>query len=161
MIKPKIFSLFLAIFLASAFYINGDAQTGANDLAPQHSAVLKSWLTTQKGWRLALEKDYDRERLGDFKSAEKAMPFYSANDFNGDKKEDFAVILIKNGKFAVAVFNAPFAVKKPAFYSTELEIGDVLYFNKNTKGLLVGPYESDAGFALVPSGKTYKVKSQM
>lgn len=143
---------FFAFFLAA----DSRAQTSLDKLKPAHQTILKTWLATQKRWRLALEKDYNSARLKDFKNAEKAMPYYSAHDFNGDKKEDFAVILTKSGKFAVAVFNAPFAAEKPAFYSTELEADDILYFNKKSKLLLVGPYESDAGFMLKPSGKTYK-----
>lgn len=157
----KICSLVWLALLIFAFTTNIKAQQSADDLEPAHLAVLQAWLKTQTGWRLAIEKDYNQERLSDFKTAENAMPFYVANDFNRDQRKDFAVVLTKNGKFAVAVFNAPFASKKPAFFSTGLETGDVLYFNKNTKRLLVGPYESDAGFQLVPSGRIYKAQSQM
>lgn len=138
------------------------AQTAMSDLDAQHSAVLKDWLATKKGWRLALEKDYGKENLDFLREDGRTnlRPFYVVADFNRDKKEDFAVILINGrGKYAVAVFNAPFASKKiqqPAFFTDRIEARDIVYFNPNTKLLLVGPYASDAGFMLKPSGKTYK-----
>lgn len=145
----------LAVFFS--FSIAANAQTGVSDLKSNHAEVLDKWLKTQTNWRLALEKDWDQERIVGFKSAENAVPFYVAKDFNRDRKEDFAVILLKDGKYRVAVFNAPFSSAKPAFDSALLEPGDVLYYNKYSKSLIVGPYESDAGFQLKPSGKTYKV----
>ncbi|MGI8788558.1 MAG: hypothetical protein ACR2HG_12445 [Pyrinomonadaceae bacterium] len=151
--------------LAMAFTllpILANAQTSISDLNATHAAVLKNWLATKKGWRLALEKDYEKTNLELLRGEDKNLrPFYVAADFNHDKKEDFAVILTNGkGKCSVAVFNAPFDSKKvqsPAFFTDKIEAGDIVYFNENTKLLLVGPYASDAGFMLRPNGKTYKV----
>ncbi|MDQ2747060.1 MAG: hypothetical protein M3T96_07370, partial [Acidobacteriota bacterium] len=128
------------------------------DLKPAHSKILNEWLAAHKGWRLALGKDYGSEYLKNYRQQEgaNAQPFYAVQDFNADKKEDFAVILIKGKMHAVIVFNAPFNAAKPAFFTTEIEADDILYYNKNSKLLLVGPYESDAGFMLKPRGKTYQ-----
>lgn len=136
-----------------------EAQTSFADLEPLHSRVLNAWLKTKKGWRLALEKDYGAENLKFFREQTNAKlkPFYAARDFNGDRREDFAVILIKGARYAVAVFNAPFSKSKPAFYTDKIEAGDIVYFNPNLRRLLVGPYASDAGFQLIPKGKFYKV----
>ena len=157
----KILSVIIVTLLIS---FNVVAQTSnKSEMNPTDAAVLQKWLATKPSLRLATEGDYTKESL-DFarqSEGENFAPFYLSKDFNGDRKEDFAVILTrKKGKktFAVAVFNAPFG-RQPNFFSTQIEPGDVLYFNPNTKRLMVGPYASDAGFALKPTGKTYKIQT--
>lgn len=156
----KKFLVFISLFL---FAVSTHAQKTVSDLDSIHQTVLNKWLATKKGWRLALEKDFNQERLKDLKADENRKPFYVAEDFNGDRKKDFAVILINSRKqFSAAVFNAPFNLKKiqqPAFFANRIESGDIVYFNKSTKRLLIGPYESDAGFILEPNGKGYKVET--
>jgi hypothetical protein len=159
----KISFIFIILFLPA---FQTFAQTSVSDLDPIHQTVLHKWLATQKGWRLALERDYEKESLDFLRLNEKnARPFYVSEDFNGDRKKDFAVILI-NGrkKFAAAVFNAPFDLKKtqkPAFFTTRIDAGDIVIFNKNSNRLLIGPYASDAGFILEPNGKTYRAESML
>lgn len=161
----KNFRIFILSILALSFFPASSAgQTSLSDLKTDHGAVLKKWLATKKGWRLALEKDYGKDNLNFLRSNEREnlRPFYVAADFNRDRKEDFAVILvIGRGKYGAAVFNAPFnskAVQQPAFFTDEIEVGDIVYFNRNSRLLLVGPYASDTGFMLKPSGKAYKVE---
>lgn len=160
----KIFGLF---FVGISFFFLPSvvsAQTGISDLKPLHAGVLRRWLATKPMWRLAAEKDYGQDNLDFFRQGEgaSAQPFYAAEDFNKDGKKDFAVIL-SNGEnaYAAAVFNAPFDPRKqqqPSFYTDKIEPGDIVYYNKSARLLLIGPYASDAGFALKPSGKTYKAE---
>ena len=146
--------------------VNAFSQTSSNgEINSKYADVLQKWLATRPALRLATEEDYAKKSLDFVRQSEGTsfVPFYLAKDFNGDEKEDFAVILTtaKGRKaFAVAVFNAPFGKQKrqPAFFTMAVERDDVLYFNPNTKRLLVGPYASDAGFALKPKGLTYKAE---
>lgn len=161
----KFLILVILIFFVSFDVAAQTSNTG--EINSTHAAVLQKWLVTKPALRLARDKDYAKNSLDFVRQSEGIgfVPYYLAKDFNGDRKEDFAVILTsKKGKraFAVAVFNAPIGKQKmrqPAFFTTAVEADDVLYFNQSTKRLLVGPYGSDAGFALKPSGKTYKVET--
>lgn len=160
-LKKNLYLFSIGVSLVSSCLMPANAafaQTGVADLKPAHAAVLKKWLAANSGWRLALEKDYGKDNLNFLRQGEgdSARPFYVAEDFNRDKKEDFAVVLVKGKTFAAAVFNAPFSNSKPAFFTAKIESGDIVYFNRSTKLLLVGPYASDAGFMLKPTGKTYK-----
>lgn len=154
----------LSILALSFLPVCAAAQTSVSDLKPAHADVLKKWLATENGWRLAIEKDYGKDKLDFMRGNEGRVlrPFYVAKDFNGDRKEDFAVILINNRKrYAAAIFNAPFttkAIQKPAFFTDKIEAGDIVYYNQNSNLLLIGPYASDSGFMLKPKGKTYKVE---
>lgn len=165
LINMKIFRILILSILALSFLsIFAAGQTSVSDLKPAHSEVLKKWLATKKGWRLALEKDYGKDNLDYLRSNEgrTLRPFYVAADFNRDKKEDFAVILvIGRNKYAAAVFNAPFSAKgvqQPAFFAGRMEAGDIVLFTKKSEFLIIGPYASDAGFMLKPSRKTYKAE---
>ena len=157
--------LILSILALSFLPAFAAAQTAVSEVKPAHAAVLKKWLAAKKGWRLALEKDYGKDNLDYLRGNEEKIlrPFYVVGDFNRDRKEDFAVILINNRKkYGIAVFNAPFnakAVQQPAFFTDGIETGDIIYYKKDSNLLLIGPYASDSGFILKPKGKTYKVES--
>lgn len=158
--KNNLFRFALIFFSMLIPAFSASAQTSLSSLKPAHAKVLNTWLTANKDWRLTLEKDYGAAQLDFFRkqSGGKLLPFYVAKDFNRDRKEDFAVILTDGKKYAAAIFNAPFVGAKPAFFTDEIEAGDIVYYNPNTDRLLIGPYASDAGFQIIPNGKTYKIK---
>ena len=84
---------------------------------------------------------------------------YVVSDFNGDGKEDFAVLLRKSkSKMAVVIFNGPFGKKSSPSYYTQAEDGDELHrMNDNLgKRFIVGPPESDSGFIIVWRRGRYK-----
>ena len=132
----------------------------------QFRPVLERWLSG--GWRPATVEDALRGQSADtreFLTSEfRSMsnhPFYVARDFNRDGKTDFAVMLIKGNRYALAVFNAPFASKPvPAFYSDRIEKGDFIFWFSDEYGrrFVIGPPASDSGFVLTPRGKRYVVK---
>jgi len=161
---PKISGrLFIALSLCIYVAPSVSAQTSVSDVKSAHAAVLKTWLAKKAGWRLAVEKDYGKDNLEFLRGDPvRRLPFYVAADFNGDQKEDFAVILTNaRKKYAAVVFNAPFDSETPAppaFFSSRIETGDIVYFNENSNVLLIGPYASDAGFMLKPDGKKYKTE---
>ncbi|MGI8494794.1 MAG: hypothetical protein ACR2L1_05710 [Pyrinomonadaceae bacterium] len=158
--KNNLFRFTLMFFSMLIPAFSASAQTSVSVLKPTHAKVLNAWLAVNKGWRLALEKDYGTEQLDYFRkqAGVKLLPFYVTKDFNRDRREDFAVILTDGKKYAAAIFNVPFVGAKPAFFTDEIEAGDIVYYNPYTNRLLIGPYASDAGFQMIPNGKTYKIK---
>ena len=89
---------FIALFIGlMSFHLH--AQTSKDyfsHLQPQHRDVLKKWLAHRPWLRPATEDDCEdkgnlalmRRDLG-----RKVHPYYSVADFNGDGKNDFAVLL--------------------------------------------------------------------
>ncbi len=130
--------------------------------------VLQKWLADKEGWRPATlndalsgrEPDIRRFLLGEIKSAGKNYhPYYVTDDFNKDRKQDFAIIIISNDrkKYAIAIFNAPFG-NSPTFYTEEIGKNYWLFWKKDDKfgrRFIVGPPASDSGYLIKPRGNTY------
>jgi hypothetical protein len=146
------------------------SQDFASLMRPRHRAIVRGWLRREKGLRLAREIDVaNRESLQRQREiGDKAYhPFYAVGDFNGDHREDFAVMLVTGrgpyqhtNAFAVAVFNGPFrrAGKiSPSFLEEGLDNSHWL-FSRQGGGLLVGPPETDSCFTLQPRGKGYVIE---
>ena len=142
----------------------------ASLIRPQHKTIVQRWLKRQKGLRMATEADVtDKEGLErQRKTVGKTYhPFYAVEDFNGDKQEDFAVMLVtsrgrfqRTNAFAVAVFNGPFRAGgniAPSLLEEGLDPGDWLFYRPGS-GLMVGPPQSDNCFIFQPRGKTYVIK---
>jgi hypothetical protein len=97
-------------------------------------------------------------------------PYATTGDFNSDGIQDFAVALIdrsKRGKgFVLVVFNGPFKTKaaSPAFMKSDLDLkGWGLFYGPprpKPYRLLVGPFESDSGWLLIPRGRGYKLSAE-
>ena len=161
----KRFAVIILIFLAAQFGYAQKSKNYFSHLPPRHRQVLKKWLANQTGLRPATEKDASQENLKLARRDDgKFQPFYAAGDFNQDGKEDFAVLLkVKDANdSAVAVFNAPFNLSKPAYF--EQGFGEIrtLYieFNKDVKMLYLTEYESHGSY-LQPKGKTYVRKDPL
>jgi hypothetical protein len=124
-------------------------------LRPEHKPVLERWLKEKRYLRLATESDLtDKEDLGIWRKdwGKDFNPYYSIGDFNRDGKNDFAVLLIdlKNAqehKFAIAIFNAPFANKKGPNYFEDgyIDLGRcyIVYNQMAKRRLYLGVSESD------------------
>jgi hypothetical protein len=146
-------------------------------LKPEHRAVLKAWLEHYKPWLRPAVEDLDsiydknpekiRRILG-----KEAHQFYTFGDFNGDGKEDFAVILVDDREdytkvcdhevcSAFAIFNGDFSANpSPAFYREELDMLEYGYlaFSQKVKqrlyfGSLKGYYFCST---LMPKGNSYE-----
>ena len=87
--------------------------------------AVEQWLAQRSNLRLAVDGDcvckshLAAERAGS--DSYRYHPYYHSSDFNGDKKEDFAIVLVntqkRTAKFAIAVFNGPVRKdSKPAFF---------------------------------------------
>lgn len=144
-------------------------------ISARHRLVLRKWLAREPDLRVATDKDCGpcetdianqrRERGADY------HPYYAVGDFNRDGREDFAVALIEleadregqvTQKFAVAVFNAPFAGRRstpPAFFQDNLNLRDGgLFFGPprpRPYRLFIGLFTNDAGLTLLPRGRKY------
>lgn len=147
-------------------------------LTADQQKVLSSWLAQHANYRLATDADCDcaidikqmRDGYGDPRYAlPDYHPFTATGDFNDDGMEDFAVALIdaKTGadKFTLVVFNGPFPEwpAEPSFLKPGLDLRrDRLFYFGSRKPkpyrLMVGPFNSDSGFRLRPSGSTYKIQ---
>jgi hypothetical protein len=147
-------------------------------LTAEQQKVLASWLAQHANYRLATDADCDcpldiqqmRDGYGDPRYAlPDYHPFTATGDFNDDGTEDFAVALIDSKAsvetFTLVVFNGPFlkAPAAPAFLEPDLKLRrDRLFYFGSRKPkpyrLMVGPFNSDAGFRLRPSGTTYRIQ---
>lgn len=138
---------------------------------PEHKEVLEEFLKTKPYLRPAVEEVdsiLDKSALNDVHKNSQTQ-FYTAGDFNQDKKEDFAVLLINTQskkdeeRFAVAIFNGDFKKEqKPNYFEDTLQgfSNCFLDFNNMTeKRLYLGVYEGDRYcITYIPRGNGYKYK---
>jgi hypothetical protein len=139
-------------------------------LRPQHREIVQKWLTSRPELRLATEADCVNKyglkstRAEDGKSYH---PYYAVGDFNGDRKEDFAVALIDRRKhkwkFVIAVFNGPVGIASvPSFIIEKADLSEGgFFYNKEAKPserrLSFCIFDTDNCQFLEPRGKGYVV----
>ncbi len=128
--------------------------------------TLAAWLVSHPEYRVAADRDCNceadiqsiRKGGGAWKPNPSYHPYYVSGDFNGDKKTDFAVILIntkENGKRYLAIFNGPYkAGSNPVYLSPEE--GALFYGQPRPKPyrLIVGDFGTE-GASLEPKGNGY------
>lgn len=117
---------------------------------PKHKEVLKEWLKEKPFLRPAIEKVdsiLDKSSLEDIHKHSETQ-FYSIGDFNKDRREDFAVLLVdtknnNDGKFAIAIFNGDSKkVTKPNYFMDNLhKISNVYIKHSKTYD---GQFDSDS-----------------
>jgi hypothetical protein len=166
----------LAIVVACSPAITSSAQA----LSMTQMAVLDNWLAKNAGMRLATIDDCKclddvRQMRAGFGGAWRPIPNYdpyvAIGDFNGDRNDDLAVAVIASdpGKpsepFALVVFNGPFnkPLVAPSFVSMPLQLTHRGLFFGDPRPrpyrLLVGPFESEAMYVLVPDDQTYRLET--
>jgi hypothetical protein len=145
-------------------------------LTAQEQGILQNWLAQHVEYRVATDEDCDcaddiRQTKAGSSGVWKAVPDYHpysvTGDFNGDGVEDFAVVVVGRSKqennFALLVFNGPFRLEtsSPAFMKSGLELKHqgLFYGPPRPKPyrLLVGAFESDTGFLVIPHGRSYRL----
>ncbi len=142
-------------------------------LAPVHKEIVMKWLGARHDWSLATDDhcscdlDIKKHRSGAFgwKPNPNYHPYYAVGDFNGDRKTDFAVALMKDSKkgpsFAIAVFNGPLDKSNatPAFLREGLNLlRQGFFFGPPTSKpyrLMYGPLTASCARSLEPRGTTY------
>jgi hypothetical protein len=164
------------LLLAMLFFPVVSAQC-AHTLNPEEQKILEDWLTRNSAYRVATDADCncpeDIQQMkagygGYWKPVPDYHPYIATGDFNSDGVRDFAVVVIDRSRstenFTLLVFNGPFGSKpaSPAFVESRLNLRyEGLAFGPprpKPYRLLVGPFESDNTWILVPRGRTYKVQ---
>ncbi len=116
--------------------------------------TLMRWLAANTAYEL-ISRDYCRcaEQSG-------AYPYLSAEDFNGDKHGDIALLVAMKGgagePMALFVFNGPFDGGMPevAFTASGWQRNDALF------GTYIGPPESDNGYSIEWKDGKYQLAYQ-
>lgn len=155
----------LVVLLICGAAETGKAQTGigASHLRQQHKSAVERWLSGRKPTLRVATLSDNTNKIGLAATREQNgksyHPYYVVGDFNGDRKEDFAVVLInpskRKGRFAVAIFNGPITRQSvPAYFEENWDLADGGLFEAE-KGVVVGPFESDNCVILRPRGRRY------
>ena len=137
-------------------------------LQPQHRAAVERWLVQRSNLRPAVDGDYvDKKFLAsERESFENYHPYYLVADFNGDKKDDFAIALVDTQKqarkFAIAVFNGPVGQESvPAFFREGFDFHRMAFTSaedidvKGRTSLFVENPDTGKGWMLRRSRKGY------
>jgi hypothetical protein len=146
-------------------------------LTKQQQRIVDSWLAQHATYRAARDADCNcpddirqmKSGYGpDWPGVPDYHPFVATGDFNGDGVADFAIAVVDNSKseknFTLLVFNAPFGSNQasPAYTESDLDLRyQGLSFGPprpKPYRLVIGPFESDNTWILVPRGRTYKVQ---
>ena len=142
-------------------------------LRPEHRAIVENWLKLRSDLRLATDADNtNKEGLAGTRKdrGRNYQPYYAVGDFNGDRKQDFAVVLVKKRKsgwpFVFAIFNGPVArATKPTFsVDTDLSDGGIFYNPQSPPSqfrLAFGTFESDNCLIVRPRRQSYVTRPCM
>lgn len=163
------FSLYLVVIsLIPAICLGSGVPSIPEYIALSEQTILKVWLSAHPEFRVALDADCDcanniekmrRGVGGAWKANPNYHPYYVAGDFNGDNKNDFAVMLIntnEGGKHYLAIFNGPHnSGTKPAYLRPEE--GALFYGSPRPEPyrLIIGEFESE-GVSFEPKGTSYE-----
>jgi len=160
----------VAILTVANLAFGSQPQRISYNLTVQQRNVLQSWLSKQPRLRLATDADCEcpeditlmRNGYNGIAAAVRDYhPYQVSGDFNGDGRDDFAVVVVEDGKAdssALVVFNGPLTSAAPSFLKPlGRMVGDGLFFyaRKNAR-LVVGRFESE-GVLLEPRGKSYRL----
>lgn len=121
----KRFLLVVVLLCGITGTVKAQPGAAASYLPPEHKAAVEQWLAQRPNLRLAVDGDcvckshLAAERAGS--DSYRYHPYYHSSDFNGDKKDDFAIVLVntqkRTKKFAIVVFNGPVGKDSvPAFF---------------------------------------------
>lgn len=137
-------------------------------LQPQHREAVERWLAQRPNFRPALDADHvDKSFVaGERASFENYHPYYFVADFNGDKKDDFAIAMVdtqkRSAKFAILVFNGPIGEESaPAFFREGFDLRRMAFTaaegieDARRTSLFVENPNTGKGWMLRPRGKGY------
>jgi hypothetical protein len=146
-------------------------------LTQQEQKVLDVWLSKHSAYRAATDADCDcSDDIQQMKTGYGGNgtpypdyhPYAVTGDFNNDGATDFAVVVIDRSKsdknFTLLIFNGPFRSRPaaPAYIESGLDLrGRGMFFGPprpKPYRIVVGSFESDNTWILVPNGHSYKVQ---
>jgi len=146
-------------------------------LAPEHLAALKPYLTQNRNLRVAEIADFPDWNVAKadiLAIYSNRHPYYAVGDFNGDKRTDFAVVLIdrltpampRNASQPERFYNASVVVfngsangfsNKPVFRQKwGLIQSSLLFFQKSDRTLMVGQWEGSIAQVQPTIGGNYR-----
>lgn len=155
-----------ALFLICAANIEAQAKSDKafSTMRKEHAEALKNWL--KPNLRPATEADCQNkaglklQRAGE--GASNYQPYYLASDLSGDKKTDFAVVLIdtrkRNGSnFVLVIFNRAANGFQQAHYQTNLDLrqSGLFSWGGHSEYLAVGEFQTDDCGFFKWTGKKY------
>ncbi|MFN2509968.1 MAG: hypothetical protein ABR568_00840 [Pyrinomonadaceae bacterium] len=119
--------LLIVFLLCGTIAVMAQQKNTASHLQPPHSEAVKQWLTSNKlALRVATVADNSNKEGLAITRKERGKsyhPYYEVGDFNGDRKQDFAIALISERKrkepFAIAIFNGPIGKNSVPAYLEE------------------------------------------
>jgi hypothetical protein len=148
--------------------LQGTGQTSS--LRAEHRAIVDKWVKLRADLRLATDADNsNRDGLTATRRdrGRNYQPYYVVGDFNGDRKEDFAVALVRKRKsqwpFVFAIFNGPTGrATKPTFtVDADLSDGGIFYNPQNPPSgfrLAFGTFQTDNCVIVSPRRQTYATR---
>jgi hypothetical protein len=161
--------MLLTLLLSMSFICQASVPDTPEYVTASDQSTLTAWLASHPEYSIASDRNCNCEtdiqsiRKGSggvWKPNPRYHPYYVRGDFNGDKKTDFAVILIntkENGKRYLAIFNGPYkAGSNPVYLSPEE--GALFYGPPRPKPyrLIVGDFGTE-GASLEPKGNGYEL----
>jgi hypothetical protein len=170
----KKIALSLLCVLLSPLYCA--AQKSVADLLPAHASALQEFLTSRPELDFMSERLIDRDYLKYMREhmGARFTPYYQKGDFNQDRLQDFAVILVKDAppeedpdladthrfryQVTVVIFNGSRGGKYKAAFVKNTTAPLVCFINTTgakKKRLYFGVFETDETFGMAPAGKGY------
>ena len=156
------------------------AQKSVSELAPAHASALQEFLTRHPNLDFMSEKIIDQDYLKSMRQylGARLMPYYHKGDFNGDGRQDFALILAREGPpedqgpeiaethryrypITIVVFNGMKGGRYRAAFVRDYSAPLVCFLNTTggrKKRLYFGVSETDEAFGMTPAGKGYIVE---
>lgn len=156
------------------------AQKSVSELVPAHASALKEFLTSHPDLDFMSEKIIDQDYLRFMREhlGARLTPFYQKGDFNGDGRQDFALILAREGPLedkgpdiaeshryrhpiTIVIFNGIKGGEYKAVFVKNMTVPLVSFLNTagvKKKRLYFGVTETDETFSMTPTGKGYIVE---
>lgn len=140
------------------------SQKSVMDLSPVHRAAVQKYIDRNKSNSFLPETWFERDTLKAARSqwgfGAKFRPYYQVGDFNRDKRQDFAVILLvgksagsPKGGMNIVIFNGGKGGYEVAHIDRE-PASTALYLRFNNQ-LHAGIMETDSVWRFVRAGKGY------
>lgn len=156
--------LFTLIFSAQTA-----AQKSVREYTPAQRAALQVFITENPDYQFIPETWFDEDTL---KAARKEWgfgknfrPYYQAADFNRDRLQDFAVVLLTGKNYQdpkwglhVVIFNGVKGGSYRVAHIEHEEFSAALFIDVQHRRLFVGVMETDSAGCFEPAGRGYIVE---